>query len=154
MKHLRPFLYWTSWMWKRHSATLHYVITVHNDMFNHMDGVMQALAKKNTQWTENLFFAMNLACQKMSWYYAEANPSRCMHPISAHILNPFQKLWSFTKWDKGMDSTSENKQSNTTGVRNRSGEPASGPGLDWVNGSGCFQNHPKTRSTTSWQAKP
>jgi len=35
-------------------------------MFNHMDGVKQALAKKMTQWTENLFFAMKLAWQKVS----------------------------------------------------------------------------------------
>jgi hypothetical protein len=49
MEVLRPFRYWTLWMSKRHTATLHHVITVYNDMFDHMDGVMQALAKKNTQ---------------------------------------------------------------------------------------------------------
>jgi hypothetical protein len=37
---LRPFRYWTLWMWKRHTVTLHHVITVYNEMFNHMDGVM------------------------------------------------------------------------------------------------------------------
>jgi hypothetical protein len=49
MEVLRPFRYWTLSMSKRHTVTLHHVITVHNDMFDNMDGMMQALAKKKTQ---------------------------------------------------------------------------------------------------------
>jgi hypothetical protein len=45
----RPFQYWTLWMFKRHSVTLHHLITVFNDMFDHMDGIMQALAQKKIQ---------------------------------------------------------------------------------------------------------
>jgi hypothetical protein len=30
-------------------------------MFNYMDGMMQALAKKKTPWKEDLFFAVKLA---------------------------------------------------------------------------------------------
>jgi len=37
---LRPFRFWTLWMTKKHKVTLHHVITVYNDMFEHMDGVM------------------------------------------------------------------------------------------------------------------
>ena len=58
---LRPFRYWTLWMSKRHTVTLHHVITVHNDMLDHMDGVMQALAKKKTQWNKDKFFAVKFA---------------------------------------------------------------------------------------------
>jgi len=36
-------------MSKSHTVTLHRLITVYNDMFDHMDGVMQALAKTKTQ---------------------------------------------------------------------------------------------------------
>jgi len=50
---LRPFRYWTLWMLKRHPVTLHHVMTVYNDMFDHMDGVMRALAEKKTQWMED-----------------------------------------------------------------------------------------------------
>ena len=53
-------------MSKTHTVTLHHVITAYNDMFDHMDGVMRALAKNKTQWTENLFFAVKLARQKLS----------------------------------------------------------------------------------------
>jgi hypothetical protein len=61
MEVLRPFRYWTLWMSQRHTVTLHHVITVFNDMFDHIDGVMRALPKKKTQWKEDLLFAVKLA---------------------------------------------------------------------------------------------
>ena len=39
MEVLMPFQYWTLWMSKRHTVTLHHVITIYNDMFDPMDGV-------------------------------------------------------------------------------------------------------------------
>jgi hypothetical protein len=68
MEVLQSFRYWTLWMSKRHTVTLHHVITVYNDMFDYVDGVMRALAKKATQWEEDLFFAVQLARQKRSKY--------------------------------------------------------------------------------------
>jgi len=53
-------------MSKRHMVTLYPVITVYNDMFSHMDGVMPALAKKKTQWKEDLYLAVKCAQQKLS----------------------------------------------------------------------------------------
>jgi hypothetical protein len=61
MEVLRTFRYWTLWMSKRHTVTLHHIITVYNDMFDHMDDVMRALAKKKSQWKEDLFFVVKLA---------------------------------------------------------------------------------------------
>jgi len=84
----------------RHTVTLHYVITVHNDMFNSMHGIMRPLAKKKTQCKEDLFFAMKLARQKLSKYYAEVTPTMGMLLMSAHILDSFRKFRSFRKWDK------------------------------------------------------
>jgi len=46
MEVLMPFRYWTLWMSERHMVTLHHVITVYNDRFDHMDGVLHAAAKK------------------------------------------------------------------------------------------------------------
>jgi hypothetical protein len=40
---------------------MHHVITVYHDMFDHLDGLMRALAKKKIQWKEVLFFAVKLA---------------------------------------------------------------------------------------------
>ena len=82
-------------MSKRHTVPLHHVITVYNDMFDYMDGVMPALAKEKTPWKEDLFFAVKLAQQKLSKDYAEVTPTTGMLLISAHILDPFRKFQLF-----------------------------------------------------------
>jgi len=111
---LMPFRYWSLWVSKRHMVTLHHVITVYNDMFDHMDGVLQALAKNKTQWKEDLYFTVNFARQKLSKFYAEVTPTMGKLLISAHILDPFGKLRSLRKWDKGMDINAEDETSYTT----------------------------------------
>jgi hypothetical protein len=58
---------------------MHHVITVYNDMLDHMDGVMRALDKKKTPWKEDLFFAVKLARQNLSKYYAEVTPTTDSH---------------------------------------------------------------------------
>ena len=101
-------------MSKRLTVTLHHVITVFNDMFDHMDGMMQALAKKKTQWMEDLFFTVKCARQKLSKYYTQVTPTTGMLLILAHILDPFWKLRSCGKWDKGMDINPDDETSYTT----------------------------------------
>jgi len=101
-------------MSKQHTNTLHHVITVHNGMFDHMDGVMRALPKKKTPWKEDIFFAVKFAEQKLSKYYTEVTPTTGMLCILAHILDPFWKLRLFRKWDKGMNINPEDKTSYTT----------------------------------------
>jgi hypothetical protein len=76
----------------RHTVTLHHIITVYNDMFHHMDGVMRAVPKNKTQWKEDFFCTVKLARQKLSKYYAEVTPSTGMLLIVAHTLDFFNKL--------------------------------------------------------------
>jgi len=83
-------------------------------MFDHMDGVMRAMAKKTTKWKEDLFFAVKLAREKLSKYYAKVTPTMAMLLISAHILDAFRKLRLFSKWDKGMDINPEDETSYAT----------------------------------------
>jgi len=83
-------------------------------MFVHMDGVMRNLAKKKTQWEEALVFAVKCARQKLSKYYTQVTPTTGMLLITPHILDPFRKLRSFRKWDKGMDINPEDETSYTT----------------------------------------
>jgi len=83
-------------------------------MFDNMDDVMWALAKKKTQWKEDLFFAVKLARLKLSKYYAEVTPTTGMLLMSAQLLDPFRKLRWFWKWDKGMDINPEDKTLYTT----------------------------------------
>jgi len=78
-------------MSKRHTVTLHHVITVYNIMIDHGDGILQHLAEKKTQWKEDLYFAVKFARQMLSKYYAEVTPKTGMLLISAQILDPFRK---------------------------------------------------------------
>jgi len=110
----RPFWYWNLMLSKRHTVTLHHVITVCNDMFNHMDGVMRALPMKKTQWKDDLYFTVMVARLKLSKYYVEVTPMMGMLRISALMLDPFWMLEAFTKWDKGMDINSEDTTFYTT----------------------------------------
>jgi len=83
-------------------------------MFDHMDGVMRALAKKKTEWKEDLFFAVKCAQQKLFKYYTKVTPTTGMLLISPHILDPFRMLQSFRMWVKGMDINPEDETSYTT----------------------------------------
>jgi len=78
-------------MSKRHMVTLHYNITVHNDMIDYMDGVMRTLAKNMTQWKDDLYFAIRFAQQKLSKDYAELTPMTGRIRILAHILDSARK---------------------------------------------------------------
>jgi hypothetical protein len=78
-------------------------------MFDLMDGVMQAWARKQTQWKEEVFFAVKLARPKLSKYYAEVTPTTGMLQICAHMLDLFWKLRLFRKWGKKMDTNPEDE---------------------------------------------
>ena len=98
MQVLRPFRYWTLQMSKRDTDTWHHIVSILNDMFDHMDGIMPALAE--------MFLP-----QKLSKYYAEVSPTMVMLLILAYILDPFQKLPLFEKWDQGMDINPDDEMS-------------------------------------------
>jgi len=76
-----------------------------------MDGVNRALAEKKTKLKEDLYLAVNFPWQKLSEYYAEVTPMTVILLISAHILELLLKLWSFRKWNKGMDIYPEGEAS-------------------------------------------
>jgi len=101
-------------MSKRHTVTLHHVITVDNDMFDHINSVMRASTKMETQWKEDLYFAMKFACQKVSKHYVEVTPTTGMLLIAAHIVESLWKLRFFRKLDKGLHIDPDDRSSNTT----------------------------------------
>jgi len=100
-------------MSKSHTVNLHHGITAYNDMFDHIDGVIRALAKKKTQWKEDLTFTMNFARHKVSIYYAKVTTITGIILISAYIFDVFRKLRSFWKWEKGMVLNPEDDTSYT-----------------------------------------
>ena len=97
-----------------HTVTVRHVTTVYNDIFDHMDGVLHTLAKKKTQWMEDLFFAMRFARQMLCKYYAEVTPLTGMLHRSAHMLDSLWRLRSFRRRDNGMDINPEDETSYTT----------------------------------------
>lgn len=101
-------------MSKRHSVTLNHVITVYNDMFDHLDGVLRALIKKKTQWKKDLYIAVRHARTKLTKYYSEVTPETGMLLIMAQILDPFRKVRPFVKWDRAMNVNPEDEGSYTT----------------------------------------
>jgi len=101
-------------MSKWDTLTLHHVITEYNDMFDHMDGVMWALAMKKTQWKEDLHFAVRCARQALSKYYTHVTRTTGLLLIPSDIIDLFRKLRSFSKWDKGMDINADDEVSYTT----------------------------------------
>jgi hypothetical protein len=56
------------------TVSLHHVITVYNYRLDDIDGVMRDSAKKQTQWTEDIFFAVKFGWQKQSNYYTAGSP--------------------------------------------------------------------------------
>jgi len=114
MEVLSQFQYWMLWMSKRHTVTLHHVISVCLEMFDHMYGVMGGLARKKTQWKEDLYFAVKCPRQKFFKYYTELTSIIDMHLISAQTVDSFKKKRSFGKWDMWINIHPEDETSYTT----------------------------------------
>jgi len=72
-----------------------------------MDGNTRSLARKNTQWMEDLYFAVKVVRQKLTKYCPNVTPTTSLLHIVGPILDLFRKFWSFRKWDKMMDIHSE-----------------------------------------------
>jgi hypothetical protein len=72
------------------------------------------MAKKKTQWKEDLYFAVKSAWQKLSKYYADVTSLAGMRLISPITHDSCWKLRSFRKWDKGMDIHPEDMASYIT----------------------------------------
>jgi len=79
-----------------------------------MDRIMEAFAKKKTQWKEDLYFTIKLVHQKLSKNDAEDTSTTSTLLILPYIFNPFQNLRWFRNWVKGMDINPENETSYTT----------------------------------------
>ena len=67
-----------------------------------------------------MYFAVTIARQRLPRYNAEIILKMYFDLISTHILNPFLKLRTCTKWDTGMDIIPENETTDTTQYQQRS----------------------------------
>jgi len=65
-------------------------------MLDHMDGVMQTIAKKKTSLKEDLYFVMKCVQQKLSKHRTRVTPITWLVLISAYILDLFHMLQLFS----------------------------------------------------------
>jgi len=79
-----------------------------------MDCVVRALAKKITQWKEDLEFARKFRQQKLTKYYTGFSDMAGMLLVSADFLNLLWKLEWFNKRDPRMDINPEGQTSEST----------------------------------------
>src|SRR6266481_3837812 len=100
-------------MSKRQSITLHRVITIYNDMFDHIESVLKALVKKRTQWKKDIHKAVRASRAKLREYYFNVMPGTGLLLILAMILDSFRKLRTFERWDKDMRVSNDNVDSYT-----------------------------------------
>ena len=100
---LTPFRYWTLWLSKRHTITLHRVISIYNEMFDHMEGAMNLLKSKQTAWKKDVHHAVQAAHRKLQGYYAQVTPESGLLLILAALLDPFRKAKTFKLWDSRMN---------------------------------------------------
>jgi len=77
-------------------------------MFDHVDGIIGAVARTQPQSKDDMFFAMKFAQQLLSKSHAEVTPIMGMLLKSAHILDLFPTLRLLTTYEKGMDIHSQN----------------------------------------------
>jgi len=113
MEDSMPFCYCTLWMFEWHTVTLYHDITVYNEMFNRMDGVMWALVRAKTQRKRDLYMAEKFARKMRSKKYAEVIAMLCLVLIPVHILNHFRMFWSFRKLGMWSDINPEDETSYT-----------------------------------------
>lgn len=110
---LTPFRYWTLWMSKRHTITLHRVISIYNEMFDHLEGAMRSLKGKRTAWKVDVHRAVRASHKKLQSYYSEVTPESGLLLILAALLDPFRKTKTFRAWDAGMNIDPKDSESYT-----------------------------------------
>src|SRR5688572_9807121 len=100
MEILEPFRYYTLWMSKQRNVTIHLVIRIYNDLFDHFDKILKVLKNKRTSWKIECYKAVEAARNKLREYYSKLTPKTGLLMILAVCLDPEQKLAPFKRWDK------------------------------------------------------
>ena len=96
---LEPLQYWTLWMSKRRDFTLHFVLRIYNSMFDHFEEFIKRLSVKQADYKKDLLKALKAATHKLKHYYKKCTPRNCTLLLMATMLDPYQKLLAFHKWD-------------------------------------------------------
>ena len=97
---LEPIQYWTLWMSKRQDFTLHQVLRIYGNMFDHFEAFMKRLRAKTADFKQDLLRALEAATAKLKEYYLKVTPRAGTLLLMATMLDPYQRLSPFKKWDR------------------------------------------------------
>ena len=100
-------------MSKRHTITLHRVISIYNEMFDHLEGALRSLKRKQSAWKVDVRRAVRATHVKLQSYYAKVTPESGLLLILAALLDPFRKTKSFRSWDANMNIDPKDSESYT-----------------------------------------
>lgn len=96
---MEPFKYWTLVLSQRHSPSIHQIVAIYDNVFNHFDAMLAALHVKSLPWKKEIHRAVGAAKFKLSLYYAKVVPKTQLLLLLAVMLDPFQKCSLFHQWD-------------------------------------------------------
>lgn len=99
---LEPFQYWTLYMSRRRTVTLHLLVRLYNDMFEHLEHVDKALKRKDCAWKKDIHLSVGAAKSKLMERYDKITPETGLLILLAVMLDPFSRLQTFRKWDRDL----------------------------------------------------
>ena len=87
-------------MSKLQDFTLHKVLRIYGNMFDHFEDYMKRLRAKEADFKQDLLRALEAATAKLKEYYAKVTPRVDTLLSMETMLDPYQKLSPFKKWDR------------------------------------------------------
>jgi hypothetical protein len=100
---LQPFAKYTAAIGATNGPTVHQVLDVYNDLFDHFDEQEAKLVRKRVPWKVSMCTGLSEAKKKLSEYYSQTQGQIGHQYAIASILSPIQLLRTFEgpAWEDG-----------------------------------------------------
>jgi hypothetical protein len=100
---LQPFAKYTAAIGATNGPTVHQVLDVYNDLFDHLDEQEAKLVRKRVPWKVKMRIGLSEAKKKLSEYYSQTQGQIGHQYAIASILSPIQMLRTFEgpAWEGG-----------------------------------------------------
>jgi hypothetical protein len=92
---LQPFAKYTAAISATNGPTVHQVLDVYNDLFDHLDEQEAKLARKRLPWKVKMYTGLGEAKVKLTEYYSQTQGQIGHQYAIASILSPIQLLQTF-----------------------------------------------------------
>ena len=93
---LCPFYAMTAFISEMRGPSVHKVFDVYESLFEHLEGSIETLQRKQISWKERLCSGLHQAHRKLRLYYSKTYQDEGYLYAIATILNPAAKLEKFT----------------------------------------------------------